>query len=93
MGNILLNSATAASPTVLCKAGDILQRDRFDATTVQTEGKIYISNRFRPSTDLTSKDWTELDPLKPGFFVLDFPVSWISGDQEFAVCSHCGGNS
>ena len=50
MGNILLNAADAVAPQIVCKAGDILQRDRFATSSIQTTGKVYISNKFRPST-------------------------------------------
>lgn len=93
MGNILLNAALAASPNLQCKAGDILQRDRFGFSSVQTSGKIYISNWYRPSEDFTSDQWTEIDPIKTGLYVIDFPVKWVGGDADFAICSYCEENS
>ena len=93
MGNVLLNSAVAASPNVQCKAGDIIQRDRFDASSIQSSGKIYVSNRYRPGGDFTTDQWTEIDPIKPGFYVLDFPVQWVGGEADFAICSYCSDNS
>ena len=92
MGTILLNTAVSTSSKLECKAGDIVQRDRFDTTTIQTKGKVYVSNWYRPSTDFSSDDWTEIDPIKPGFFVLDYPVHWVGCDADAAVCSYCGDN-
>jgi hypothetical protein len=93
MGNILLNAADAVAPQIVCKAGDILQRDRFATSSIQTTGKVYISNKFRPSTTVPSDDWVEIAPIVPGLVVLEFPVSWLTSDAEYAVCSYCEGNS
>lgn len=93
MVNILLNAATAASVKIECKAEDALQRDRFSSSSVQTTGNVYISNKYRPSTDLSSPDWIKIQPLTTGLVVVDFPVAWIAADADFQVCSFCEGNS
>lgn len=93
MGKILLNAADAVSPQIQCLAGDILQRDRFATSSIQTTGKVYVSNKFRPSTTVPSEDWVEVPAQIQGIVNLEFPVSWITCDADFAVCSYCEGNS
>lgn len=61
------------------KANDCITRDRYDKTTVQTSGKVYVSNKLKPSeafSDTTS--WVEITPATfTNFFVLDFPFTWL----------------
>ena len=93
MGNITLNAALAVSPTVECKAGDLLQRDRFATSSIQTTGTVYVSNKFRPSATVPSSDWVQITPDIQGLVYLAYPVSWVTCDADFAVCSYCEGNS
>lgn len=94
MAKIILNAAIASSNKLECLAGDIIQRDRFNSTTIQTKGNVYISNKYRPSTDLTdTEDWVKLDPTYPGMVVADYVFSWLACDADYAVCSYCSGNS
>lgn len=89
-----LNAAYATSQKLECKANDIVQRDRFSSSTIQTTGNVYISNKFRPSSDLTdTNDWIKLTPLTTGLVVADYPFAWLGCDADYSVCSYCSGNS
>ena len=94
MAKILLNAAIASSNKIECNAGDIIQRDRFNSNTIQTTGNVYISNKYRPSIDLTNtEDWIKLDHTVPGLVVADYVFAWLACDADYAVCSYCSGNS
>lgn len=87
------NNSKGAAAVVSLEANEAIDRQRFSASSVQTQGDVYVSNMMQPSDNTASTDWAKLTAPEFGnMYSVGMPVRWIAATAKAYVVSYVDGD-
>lgn len=90
---LLKNTRLASEALANIKANQAVMRERFSASSIQTTGKVYVSNHIMPTASFSdSTVWAELTTKEGNMYMLSVPVAWIGATADAYICSFVEGD-